>query len=182
MKNSLIFLGISILIFSCKRSEDKSMFLFFPESKSELNENGYDLNKDFSFYYKRVQDTMEWITNITSNMKIFSKRFQIKLQHQNQDSAIADMNRIADFIKIKSTEVIAEDDHWKLVKIGEFHFFLFYGLSGLKTFCLVNYNNLNNKNQRDASINYLETNLIDNSDSISVKKISNSINFIKAFR
>lgn len=158
------------------------MFLYFPESKSDLKENGYDLNKDFSFYYKRVEDTVERISNITSGMKTFSKNFQIKLQHQNQDSAIADMNRIADFIKIKSTEVIAEEGHWKLVKMGEFHFFVFYGLSGLKTFCLVNYNNLNSKNQRDASINYLETNLIDNSDSISVKKISNSINFIKAFR
>lgn len=108
----------------CKNLSSDSMFLYFPKSKNDLRENGYELNKDFSFYHKSVQDTLERIGDTTPEMKAFSKSFQIKLQNQNPDSATADMNQIADFIKIRSTEIIEEEDNWKLVE-WEIFIFLF---------------------------------------------------------
>jgi len=134
MKCFFIFLGLSILVFSCKRSDEKSMFLFFPKSKTDFKKNGYKYDSEKGFYYKTNADTSESIREFNQDAGFFSKHFYIKTKNDNIDTVLFKIKDISNFIVANSQQVIFNHDHWKIVKIDKNYFFVVFGFSSKRTF------------------------------------------------
>ena len=157
------------------------MFLFFPKSEKDLKNNGYKYNSEAGFYSKVIGDTSESIREFNKDSSFFSKHFYIKTHSDNIDTVLSKIDNISRFIVANSSQVIFSHDYWKLLKIDRYYFFVIFGFSSKRTFCLIQYYNLRNSSDRNYCVKYLQSHLEPRPDSNTTNEIYKAIEYIKTY-